>query len=292
MSQSNHPDEKKDPREIEREIEQTRSVISQDLNAIGERLSPENLKQDLKREAKEMVDEAKEAAIDRLREAKDSALESVEEVVHDVGQRAREIGDRSMSFVRANPIPLAMIGLGVGWLAVSVVRNRRNRRNDDFDFEGDLAFDMEERPYDLEERGYSMDQRPRRFGALREKAEHLREGARHKAEHLREEASHGIEQVRDKARDLGHRAQTGLRQAQTGVSDYAHENPLAIGALAIAAGVGFGLLLPASRKEDQLMGGMRDRLVTDVRESAREVTRSVKDTAQELKQTLGDPLRG
>ena len=56
---------------------------------------------------------------------------------------------------------------------------------------------------------------------------------------------------------------------------------LAVGALAVASGVGVGLLLPGTRKEDELFGSARDRLVSEAKETAQEVGQTVKSTAQE-----------
>ena len=78
------------PTQIERAIERTRERMAHDVDVLSERLAPRNL----------------------ARKAMNSA-----------GQRARRIGDRVVAFVRANPIPAAVVGLSALWL---MARRRRS----------------------------------------------------------------------------------------------------------------------------------------------------------------------
>ena len=52
-------------------------------------------------------------------------------------------------------------------------------------------------------------------------------------------------------------------------------NPLVLGAGAMAAGIFLGLMLPATRREDELMGETRDSLL----EQAGEIVRAAKEAA-------------
>src|SRR3712207_1087798 len=81
------------------EIERTRADMSETVDAIQERLSPENLK---------------EQAKDRVKEAT-------------VG-RAQEAGSGIVETIRANPLPAALTGIGLGWLLVSARRSRSEER--------------------------------------------------------------------------------------------------------------------------------------------------------------------
>ena len=64
-----------------------------------------------------------------------------------------------------------------------------------------------------------------------------------------------------------------------------------IGAAALMAGFGVGLLLPKTQRENEWMGPARDRLVGEARETVQEVGRAVKDTARDLTQTLKETER-
>jgi hypothetical protein len=112
--------------------------------------------------------------------------------------------------------------------------------------------------------------------------------------------------VTSEARDLGRRAEQALhdgsdrarhfaehewQSVRSTSADFAQDNPLALGALALAAGVGVGLLLPSTDKEDELLGPARERLVSDARESVREVGNAAKDVANMAKNTAQDVTR-
>jgi hypothetical protein len=69
---------------------------------------------------------------------------------------------------------------------------------------------------------------------------------------------------------LGHQVQVRSSQLKSQTEDLYEQTPLAFGAAALALGVGLGLLIPSTRKEDEFLGRRSDRL---------------KDKAKELGQT-------
>ena len=81
-----------------------------------------------------------------------------------------------------------------------------------------------------------------------------------------------------------------MRDARVRGREYANESPLAVGAIAIATGIGVGLLLPATRKEREMLGPTRDRLVGEVKEAAQQITSTVKETAREAKSQVSEQL--
>lgn len=252
----------KDPIEIEAEIEQTRGKISEGLNAIGEKLTPEQIKQ----EAKQALVEAKEAVVDKLRDAKDSAVHSMNETIHDVGAHARRAGEASYGFARENAVPLGLIGIGIGWMLVS-----GRRRKDGRDYRSRIEERERYGSYDPE---YG---RPE-YGRVAQGAQRTRERVMQGTELARE--------LGERANELGRRARERAIHAENQALDFARENPLAIGAAALAVGVGVGLLLPPTRREDEFLGERRDRLVGDIRGSVEGAGRAVKDTAREVQGAL------
>jgi ElaB/YqjD/DUF883 family membrane-anchored ribosome-binding protein len=276
----------KDPSEIEAEIAHTREEISERLNAIGEKLSPEQLKQ----EARQALGEAKEAAMDKLRDAKDSAVHSVTETVQNVGERARRAGEVSYGFARENAIPLGLIGLGIGWLVVS------GRRRTDGDHH--RWRDPEGPPYRSYGTRYGEDFDVEAGETVRRRIDETRERAAAISERARERMQEGAERARERTRELsqrtrelGQRARERAIRAENEALDFARENPLAVGAAALAVGVGVGLLLPSTRREDEFLGPRRDRLVGDLRGSVEGVGRVAKDTARDVKGALRDVPR-
>jgi len=88
------PSDNRSEEQLRQDLEQTRERVSSDVEALGQKLSPANLKA-----------EAKHA---------------IQQRVHDGAEQARHglesAGNRVVNTVRSNPIPFALIGAGVGWL--------------------------------------------------------------------------------------------------------------------------------------------------------------------------------
>lgn len=352
------------PEEIQREIIETRANIKQDVKAIGEKFTPAQIKEnakgvlaDAKEEGATMVRDVKDSAVGSLRSARDNAVEAVSETVHDLGERAREAGaitadyarqageyardagSATASFVAANAIPLSLIGLGVGWLALSM-RSRTQTRYIDERYEDEYEVDYDDYYFEGDEpqpgrrgrtRRLTDSVRGRAAGArdrvgeaahgARDRAEHLVEGARERAQSIAQSARDVAGNVAEGARELAgtarervgaaaERASTSLDVARTRVSEQAShlshearervyraqlrtreladENPLALGAIAIATGVGVGLLLPATQPENRLMGETRDRLLGDARGLIDEARRAGDIVGQKARDAVQD----
>jgi hypothetical protein len=57
-------------RSLEAGAEETRAKIGEDIRAIGDKLTPQNIKSEIKTEAKEALVQAKDTAVDKLRDVK------------------------------------------------------------------------------------------------------------------------------------------------------------------------------------------------------------------------------
>ena len=68
--------------------------MSQDIDELGERLSPDNLK----------------------RQAKDAITGKAQDIAHNVGEQARQKGFRMIDFIQENTSLVAAMGLGAVWL--------------------------------------------------------------------------------------------------------------------------------------------------------------------------------
>jgi len=274
------------PQDIEREIEATRERMSRDIDELGDRLSPDNLK----------------------RQAKDAITGKAHEMVSNVGAGARRTGFRMMDFIQENTSLVAAMGLGAVWLI-----QQRSRSEISGDRMARFAYTGPER------RGSGLTQRiADRAGDVRhaigsavgsatetvsERAGELREQARDRAGDLAERAEELGSGARERARDLGHRAQEQTRRARGGVERLMKENPLAVAAGIAAIGLAAGLLVPETERERRTLGPVRDDLAdraqttaSRIKDAAVEAGQEVKDAVQEeikfrapeLKSTLGD----
>ena len=122
-----------DPDEIRVGIEQTRTEMTGTINAIQEKLNPATLmdqaKSTLHDATADILEQAKgtlhEATTDILDNAKDTVREAtvgrVENMVSNAADTAKSTGSGVVELIKQNPIPAAVVGLGLGWL---LTRNR------------------------------------------------------------------------------------------------------------------------------------------------------------------------
>jgi hypothetical protein len=104
----------------------------------------------------------------------------------------------------------------------------------------------------------------------------------------REKASELGGLTREKASELRYQTRNQARRAQTGFWQMMEENPLAVGVATLTLGILGGLALPSTRKEDELLGETRDRLVDRIEEVGREALDKGKQVAGTAVDTLKD----
>jgi ElaB/YqjD/DUF883 family membrane-anchored ribosome-binding protein len=307
MNPGDEGESRRDPNEIKAEIDETRSAIAGDIRELGEKLSPDNLKagakhviQEAKEEVKGTLREAKDAAVDSLRTAKDHAIDSVSETVSEVGYRARRAGVATAGFVTANAVPLTLIGLGAGWLMMTMRRQRQLREQGPYSIGYDERLDFGEERFGYgRERGWSegpfgrepsqlLERGRDKVDELTERAGQLTDRAKQGAMHMRDKVQHTMSDMGERAGELGHEARMRMMQVEHRTRDFAYDNPLAVGAIAVAAGVGIGLALPTSRTENRLLGPTRGRLGEQARDLMGEARSTAQHTAQRARQAVDE----
>jgi ElaB/YqjD/DUF883 family membrane-anchored ribosome-binding protein len=238
--------------EIERtrtEIERTRADMSETVDAIQERLSPENLKEQTK---------------DRVKEAT-------------VG-RAQEAGTGIVETIRANPLPAALTGIGLGWLLVSA---RRSGSSGQTSYR-DMAYGY---PPRYEDQGVSGSSAGQALGQARDRVGQTASRAQDKVGDAASEAQDSAGEVASRAQDrvsnLADQARYQARRAGGGFQRMVRENPLTMGALAVGTGAAVGLAIPQSTQEHEAMGEARDNLVEKVQEKAQDAQQRVQRVAEE-----------
>src|ERR1044072_1213773 len=108
--------------QLRSEIEDTRADMSQTINAIQERLSPEHLMGQVKETARDATIGKVERVMDRVGETISDATGPALEAMGHAGTAIKETGMSVAGTMRRNPIPVALIGLGLGMLMVRSFR--------------------------------------------------------------------------------------------------------------------------------------------------------------------------
>jgi ElaB/YqjD/DUF883 family membrane-anchored ribosome-binding protein len=89
-------------------------------------------------------------------------------------------------------------------------------------------------------------------------------------------------QLADRAQQAAGSVAEETRHRARRLEDRFHENPLALGAAAVALGMTAGLAIPETRKESELMGGTRQRFMRKVGEVAEETKDKVEHVAERV----------
>jgi hypothetical protein len=223
--------------EIRAEIEQTREDMSETVNAIQERLRPGAI-------ASRTADSVKQAAVETAREVADSD---------------------SVQYVRANPIPTLMVGVGVAGLAWLATRGNNRRSSQRSAFRGESprsGRDWRSEPYRVG--GYSYGE---------EDAGYLQGASRRS----RGQSDSGLS-------DMGEYIPNQLRRTW-------QETPLLIGAASAILGAIIGLTMPETHRENQLMGETRDSMLDTVQETVRDKVTEVQQAATDAAGIVQDAAK-
>jgi ElaB/YqjD/DUF883 family membrane-anchored ribosome-binding protein len=159
--------------------------------------------------------------------------------------------------VRDHPIPSAVVAAGVVWM---IMRKRRGRR---------LGWHNGEEDVYGESVGISP---PPAEGVVRQRMHDVKERVKHASSAVKEKAqtvgstlAHAATDAghyaRDTATRFGHSIQHGTQQGRDWFAHTLDEHPLTVAAAFFTIGLAAGLAAPPSRKEDRLLGGLRDDLV-------------------------------
>jgi uncharacterized protein DUF3618 len=211
--------------ELEREVRQSRAEVEDTLDAIQDRLSPGQL------------------------------FDQVTQYLRDNGgEFARNFGQ----IVRQNPVPAALVGVGLVWMMLgSRGRDGGSHTYDTFDPDwpevgaGHEQFGSEAGAHAGEGLAEAGDRSWRAAKEAGGRMSRVAGNARERAANMGAEISQTARRTGAQARHYGGRAREGFFHVL-------QRQPLVLGALGLAAGAALGAALPATRREDELMGETSD----------------------------------
>ncbi len=232
---------KQTPDQIEREIEDTRSKIDQNLDALQNKVSPG-----------ELIDEA----------------------VGYVKESGGDIAEGITRTIRENPIPATLIGAGIGLFLLSKASNASRNASESLSSSGAKSADRSGHGNSLP--GRASDMRDHVVDSASAAAENLDE----KTSEIADAAKTKITAVRDRTVDYADRGRDKAREVASASGRFAGEHPFVLAALGLAAGAGVAALVRSSNKENELLGGKSDRVKEIVKETAKEQSEKVKVAAE------------
>jgi ElaB/YqjD/DUF883 family membrane-anchored ribosome-binding protein len=209
-----------DPHEIHEDIARTREEMSETIDEIQERLSPRNIQA-------QATQRVRSATIGRAEQA---------------GANMKETGMSMLETIKQNPLPTALVGIGLGWLYMS---------------RSSGSTDQEEQPRYTTARGY-----PRYSGGeVYRRTDQDDESSMERAQEIGG-------QMRERTAQTGEMAQEQVQRARSQSERMFEDNPLAIGVLAFGAGALVGLWIPETAQEHRMMGEQRDQLLQQAKSTA------------------------
>jgi uncharacterized protein YjbJ (UPF0337 family) len=108
-------DEHQSSNEIRADIDQTRASVGDKIDQLQARLDPNRLKAQAQETVQEMLSDTANSMTDYVRTHRDDMISSLADAA------------------RRNPLPTALVGLGVGWLILESIAG--NRRSDRYEYE-------------------------------------------------------------------------------------------------------------------------------------------------------------
>jgi ElaB/YqjD/DUF883 family membrane-anchored ribosome-binding protein len=263
-----------DTAEIRSRIEQTRVDLGETIDALQEKLDPARIAEQVKDQIKEKATEAFDTAKNTVREATigraEKMVSSVSDAVSDATGRAgaavKDSGASVVQYIRDNPVPVALVGIGLGMLAL----NKRNTGQSSY------RSSLNTRPGSYDP--YPSDRSGEDQASWTDRAQNVVSGVAETARGAADATRRQFQDVRDQAAQ-GARAATGTFRTTL------DENPMALGVAALAAGVIVGLTVPATHVEDEYMGEARDRLVDQAKSVAQEAAQKIQHVAAEAGNT-------
>lgn len=225
--------------------------------------------------------------------------------------------------IRENPIPTLLIGAGLAWMFMD-----RDREYDDREYveisgrryrvhpsrpsgpAGAMAgtpageYEYEELEYDEIDHGPGLMERAKeKLASAKEKITGVGEAAKERVEEMGESAQDAAERARIRAKGAYYRGRSRSRLmahdiAEEMRSGYASgterfnravdEYPLGVGIGFAALGALMGLLLPHTRREDELLGERSDELMETVKEKGKETLERGKAVMERVAETALD----
>jgi len=214
--------------------------------------------------------------------------------------------------IRENPMPAALIGLGVLWMmmgdrggrtrthGVRVQASGTGRETGYFEGTGERAqqaaaqmgMGLRTTAETMRDAGESAAERARQAAAgagesMRSMAGSVSETMRHAGE----SASEWMQQARSATRSAGEGAGQMRQRTMQSFNALVEEQPLVLGAIGLALGAVVGAMLPSTRIEDQYLGETRDQLRDAIAEQGGELYERGKVTATEVYRAAAEEAR-
>lgn len=176
-----------------------------------------------------------------------------------IRQRGGAFAGNLSDAVTQNPVPLLLTSLGVGWMMLTSRNNGGGTRPT------------------RSERARASDSTT--TGGMRRAAGQVGEQIHEAVDSSRDAVGHAADSLRAGASRAAETTREQIDHARERMDRLAHEQPLILGALGLAAGAIIGALLPTTEAEDRFIGDVRDKAVKSAARDSRNRYEAARENA-------------
>ena len=263
-----------DPDEIRGQIEETRRGMGETLDAIQEKLSISNISE----QVKEQVTEQITGAVETLKTTvADATIGKAGAFMKNLSQELKKANIGKIA--SENPLPLVLIGLGIGLLAISKYRKKSSAGYEKYRYQPNQPSANKDQPA------------PHKLSDKKGISQSIGDSANAAYEGVSGAAGSAYETVRGTAGDAYEKVGNLGGQLKNQYKDHLEDNPLVIGAIALAVGAVVGAAIPSTRYESELMGEARENLVAKAGDAARGAYEKAQEILGEAKETITEEVK-
>ena len=272
---------------VQAELVEAKNVLRMEMNEAEEKIKRGlgEARDAVKQDVKEAISGAKQAV-------RAATLGQVEDLATSIGDKMNEARDTLVDTVRSNPVPAALMGVGLVWLLMNRSKSSKSRESGaSSSTGGGQLIDQVKHAATGAGRavagvthqisdaaGKGLHQAVDTVGGAIHDVSDATVGLAHSAG---DAASHLAGQAGDAASSAAKGAKEGVKRVEAGFHTQLHENPMALGAAALAIGAVVGFSLPRTQREDTLMGQTRDRLLHQAGDAAHDAASSASHLAEQ-----------
>jgi len=275
---------------IKAKIEQTRSQMGETIDAIQDRLSFSNISEQVSERVNTAIETAKDTAYD-------ATIGKAVNFMKNVGDEVSQSG--AFRVMKRNPLPLALIGLGAGLLAYQSYSGKGSRRGNGRMYDRNRLYSTGNPQANYGSTGSTKrgfgDTATRAYDGISNKAGAALEGVSSSAGAAYESVTGAVTNAYSGAGELANRVYDRAGEygtiAYEKYDEYIEENPLALGALAVAVGAAVGFTIPSTNYEGRMMGEARENLMQRAQDAAGSLVDKAKQVASEAGQTIKEETR-
>lgn len=240
------------------------------------------------------VERMAQSTSDKVGQLAQTTSDKAEQVAQTTTVSTKKAGSSLMTTIKQNPIPAALTGLGLGWMAMSGMGGGAKSQSSGGSSSNEKT--VQERTSDTgisfstptytgqtsgTTNGDSGDSGMGATDKAKQTASAVTDQARDAASTVTGQAKETASTVTGQAKETASTVTEQVSQISTRLRQTLKDKPLALGMVAVAVGSAAGMAVPVSQRETQVFGESRDKLMEKAQTGAQDLVEKVQKVATE-----------